>query len=185
VRPYGEVSDRRELSSIMGEVISLGELLEAREKWKGKKVVFTNGCFDLLHIGHIHCLREAKKWGEILIVGLNSDSSVRKIKGEERPIVPQRERAAILASLEMVDYVCIFDEDTPYRIISLLKPDCIVKGGDWRPEDVVGKDMVEGRGGRVVTVNIVEEKSTKGLIQKIIERYCPEPDKNPKSFLDR
>lgn len=169
----------------MGRVISLEELLKVRKGWGTKKVVFTNGCFDLLHIGHIHCLKEAKKLGDLLIVGLNSDSSVRKIKGENRPIVPQEERATILASLEMVDYVCIFDEDTPYHIISLLQPDYIVKGGDWEPEEVVGKGIVEGRGGEVVTVEIVEEKSTRGLIQKILERYCSVGDKNPKSSLDR
>lgn len=169
----------------MGRMISLEELLKVRKGWRGKKVVFTNGCFDLLHIGHIHCLKEAKKLGDLLIVGLNSDSSVREVKGENRPLVPQEERATILASLEMVDYVCIFDEDTPYHIISLLQPDYIVKGGDWEPEEVVGKEIVEGRGGKVVTVEVVEEKSTRGLIQKILERYCPVGDKNPKSSLDR
>ena len=169
----------------MGEVVGLKDLLEARKRWEGKRVVFTNGCFDLLHIGHIHCLREAKKLGDFLIVGLNSDSSMKRVKGERRPIVPQGERATILASLEMVDYVCIFDEETPYRLITLLQPDYIVKGGDWKPEDVVGKDIVESRGGRVVTVKIVEEKSTKGLIQRILERYCPDKDKIFKSSLDR
>jgi len=157
----------------MGIVISLEELLKVKKGWGAKRVVFTNGCFDLLHIGHIHCLKEAKKLGDLLIVGLNSDSSVRKIKGEKRPLVPQEERATILASVEMVDYVCIFDEDTPYHIISILQPDYIVKGGDWEPQEVVGKDIVEERGGRVVTVKVVEEKSTRGLIQKILERYCP------------
>jgi len=169
----------------MGKVVGWKELIELRKGWGGKRVVFTNGCFDLLHIGHIRCLQEAKKLGDLLIVGLNSDSSVRKIKGKKRPIVPQKERATILAALKMVDYVCIFDEETPYHLISLLQPDYIVKGGDWRPEEVVGKEIVEGRGGKVVTVKVVEERSTHGLIQRILKRYCPGREKNPKSSLDR
>ncbi len=169
----------------MGKVVGWKELIGLRKEWGKRKVVFTNGCFDLLHIGHIHCLKEAKKLGDLLIVGLNSDSSVRKIKGEKRPVIPQEERATILSSLEMVDYVCIFDEDTPYHIISLLQPDYIVKGGDWEPEEVVGKEIVEGRGGKVVTVEVVEGRSTQGLIQMILKRYCSEGEKNPKSSLDR
>lgn len=146
--------------------------IRVRLKKAGRKVVFTNGCFDILHRGHIHCLRKAKSLGKVLIVGLNSDSSVRRIKGEKRPILPQSDRAEILAALEMVDYVLIFNEDTPQRVISALVPDVLVKGGDYGRDQIVGSEVVESGGGRVVRVKQVAGRSTKNVIRKITSRYC-------------
>lgn len=156
------------------KIKSLAQLVRIRRQLKKgrKKVAFTNGCFDILHRGHIQCLREAKSWGDVLIVGLNSDSSVRKIKGKRRPILPQDDRAEILASLEMVDYVLIFEEDTPHKVISALVPDVLVKGGDYGKDEIVGKDVVESSGGKVVRVREVQGKSTRNIIKKIASRYC-------------
>ncbi len=148
------------------ELIKIAERL--REE--GKRIVFTNGCFDLLHVGHIRLLRKAKELGDILIVGLNSDSSARKIKGVERPIVPQDERAEVLSALEMVDYVTFFEETDPHRTISLLLPDVLVKGSDWPEDDIVGREVVESHGGKVVSVTIVKGRSTSSLIDRIRKR---------------
>jgi len=136
-------------------------------KRKGKKIVFTNGCFDVLHIGHIRYLKEAKKYGDILVVGLNSDLSVRKLKGKNRPYIEEKERAEILSCLEMVDYIILFDEETPLRIIKELKPDVIVKGGDYTEEEVVGGDFIKKHGGKVVIVPLVKNRSTTLLVEKI------------------
>ena len=119
---------------------------------KGKTIVFTNGCFDILHVGHTRYLREAKKQGDILVLGLNSDESVRTLKGDKRPLMPENERADVVASLESVDYVTIFHELTPLRLIEYLKPHVLVKGGDWKEKDVVGRKSVEKWGGRVVII---------------------------------
>jgi rfaE bifunctional protein nucleotidyltransferase chain/domain len=135
----------------------------------GKKIVFTNGCFDLIHTGHTRYLAKAKSLGDLLIVAVNSDSSVRMIKGEKRPINTQAERAEILAALESVDFVTIFDEPDPHKIISELQPDVLVKGGDWPIEKIIGRDIVEARGGRVVNVPYVEGASTTGIIEKILK----------------
>jgi len=135
----------------------------------GKKIVFTNGCFDLIHTGHTRYLAKAKSFGDLLIVAVNSDSSVRMIKGEKRPINTQAERAEILAALESVDFVTIFDEPDPYKIISDLQPDVLVKGGDWPIEKIIGRDIVEARGGKVVNVPYVEGASTTGIIEKILK----------------
>ncbi len=135
----------------------------------GKKIVFTNGVFDILHKGHVDYLNRAKKLGDILVVGINSDASVKRIKGNKRPIVPQNDRAALVSNLKSVDYVCIFDEDTPYETIKLLQPDFLVKGADWKIEDVIGRDIVENRGGRVVTIEYLDGKSTTNIIQKILD----------------
>ncbi|HEX68636.1 MAG TPA: D-glycero-beta-D-manno-heptose 1-phosphate adenylyltransferase [bacterium] len=153
----------------MGKILTRSQAKEIirKEREKGKKIVFTNGCFDLLHAGHIYLLREAKKEGDILIVALNSDSSVRKIKGISRPIYPEKERAEILASLEMVDYVVIFEETTPYQIIKELKPHILVKGGDWRINEVVGRDLVESWGGKVKIVPYLSGFSTTNIVEKI------------------
>jgi rfaE bifunctional protein nucleotidyltransferase chain/domain len=129
---------------------------------EGKRIVFTNGCFDLLHYGHIRYLKEAKAFGDVLIVGVNSDASVRRIK-PNRPIVPEDQRAAVVAALEMVDYVTIFTEDTPYELISLLKPDVLVKGGDWKKEDIVGGNLVA----EVYSLPYVEGISTTVLLKKL------------------
>ncbi|BCB95355.1 hypothetical protein JZK55_02770 [Dissulfurispira thermophila] len=149
----------------MGQILNWDDLKTVIDKLKanGKKIVFTNGCFDIIHIGHIRYLREAKKLGDILIVGLNSDSSVSKIK-PGRPINTERHRAEILSSLEMVDYVTIFNEDTPYELIKHLMPDVLVKGGDWKIEDIVGSDIVT----EVYSLPYVEGISTTEIINKII-----------------
>ncbi|OGC82673.1 MAG: glycerol-3-phosphate cytidylyltransferase [candidate division Zixibacteria bacterium RBG_16_43_9] len=156
----------------MGKIVKLQELIQIRKKAKkeNKKVVFTNGCFDLLHRGHIEYLKKAKKLGDILIVGLNSDSSVKKIKGEGRPIQDQADRAVILASLYFVDYVCIFNELTPLKLISKLIPDILAKGGDWKVKDIVGKDIVESHGGKVLSIKMVKGKSTRNIIQTILKK---------------
>jgi D-beta-D-heptose 7-phosphate kinase/D-beta-D-heptose 1-phosphate adenosyltransferase len=138
-------------------------------KKNGRRIVFTNGCFDLLHRGHIEYLAKAKSLGDILIVGLNADDSVRRLKGPNRPITPQEDRAAILAALAVVDYVCIFDEDTPYELIRAVVPDILVKGADWTVDDVVGKDIVEAAGGSVHTIEFLPNRSTTNIIQKIAQ----------------
>jgi len=138
----------------------------------GKKIVFTNGCFDLIHTGHTRSLAKAKSFGDILLVAVNSDSSVRMIKGEKRPINTQAERAENLAALESVDFVAIFDEPDPHKIISELQPDVLVKGGDWPVEKIIGRDIVEARGGDVISVGYIEGASTTGIIEKIVRKYC-------------
>jgi D-beta-D-heptose 7-phosphate kinase/D-beta-D-heptose 1-phosphate adenosyltransferase len=140
-------------------------------KSEGKKIVFTNGCFDLLHYGHIKYLERAKSFGDILIVAVNSDSSMKRLKGENRPINNQRDRAMVLASLEFVDFVTIFEDLTPYRLISNLRPDYLIKGGDWRKEDIVGKDLVEAYGGKVRVIPFVKNYSTTNLIRRIIQKF--------------
>jgi rfaE bifunctional protein nucleotidyltransferase chain/domain len=137
----------------------------------GKKIVFTNGCFDLIHTGHTRYLAIARSFGDILVVAVNSDASVSTIKGEKRPINSQQERAEALAALESVDFVTIFSEPDPYKVISALQPDVLVKGGDWPIEKIIGKDVVEARGGRVVNVPFVEGQSTTGIIERILKRY--------------
>lgn len=148
----------------MGRVVSWQELKNEIEtqKAQGKKIIFTNGCFDIIHTGHVRYLRDAKKLGNILIVGLNSDSSVSAIK-PGRPVNPEDQRAEVLAALEMVDYVVIFSEDTPYNLIKLIKPDVLVKGGDWKKEDIVGSDIVA----EVYSLPYVAGISTTEIIKKI------------------
>ena len=140
-------------------------------KTKGKKIVFTNGCFDLLHIGHIRYLEKAKTLGDFLIVGINSDASVRKLKGIKRPILPQNERAEILSGLECINYITVFDEPDPLKLITSLQPDILAKGGDWTKDRIVGKDVVEKSGGKVVTIPFVRGASTTNLIETILKRY--------------
>ncbi len=134
---------------------------------KGKKVVFTNGCFDILHPGHVRLFREAKKCGDVLIVALNDDASVRRIKGPSRPIFPLAERWEILEAIGDIDFLTSFSEDTPQKIIATLLPDILVKGGDWRPEEIVGKEEVEAAGGKVVTLPYVKGHSSSSIIKKI------------------
>jgi len=140
-------------------------------KAKGKRIVFTNGCFDLLHIGHVRYLEEAKALGDVLVVGVNSDTSVRKLKGPKRPILPEEERAEILSGLGCVDYVTLFDEIDPLKLITSLHPDVLVKGGDWTKEQIVGREVVERSGGEVVIIPFVEKASTSNLIETILKRY--------------
>lgn len=157
----------------MSSSTSLDELKSILSKLKaeGKKVVFTNGVFDLIHAGHIDYLTKARKLGDILIVGLNSDESVRRIKGDKRPILMQEERAFILSNLKPVDYVVFFEEDTPAKLISEIIPDILVKGADWSVEKIVGKDVVEKNGGKVMNIEFVNDQSTSRIIDLIIKRY--------------
>ena len=149
----------------------LSELIKIREelKEKGKKVVFTNGVFDLLHRGHVEYLAAARTQGDFLIIGLNSDDSVKRIKGMLRPIVKQEDRAMVLAGLSSVDYICYFNEKTPFIIINRLLPDVLVKGGDYELDEIVGRDIVENSGGKVITIPITKGMSTSNLIKKIEE----------------
>ncbi len=163
----------------MNKILSRDDLRErvAQMKGEGKRIVFTNGCFDILHIGHVRYLEEAKGLGDILVLGLNSDASVRSIKGPLRPVVPQDERAYIMGSLEVVDYVTIFDEETPLALIEEIAPDILVKGGDWTPDTVVGRETVAQRGGRIVIIPQIREgstdnpASTSGVIDRILRTY--------------
>ncbi len=134
---------------------------------KNKKVVFTNGCFDILHIGHARYLKEAKDCGDILIVGLNSDQSVKKLKGNSRPIISENDRAEMLSHLEAVDFVIIFDEETPLNLIKKIKPDVLVKGGDWKINQIVGSDIVLKNGGEVKSLSFIDGISTSKIIEKI------------------
>lgn len=156
-----------------GKVLRLDGLkpVISQAKSHGKRIVFTNGCFDLLHRGHLHLLREAKKLGDILIVALNSDSSVKRIKGPNRPILAEAERAELIAALEMVDYVVTFDEPDPYPIIEQLRPDVLVKGGDWSKEKIVGKALVESEGGRVVAIPYLQGYSTTEIIERMRKEW--------------
>jgi rfaE bifunctional protein nucleotidyltransferase chain/domain len=145
------------------------ELKNNLEKWRNKKlkIVFTNGCFDILHRGHVEYLSKAKSYGDILIVGLNSDTSVKRLKGESRPYINEDDRGYILSNLKAVDAVVLFNEDTPYKIINKIIPDVLVKGGDYKLEEIVGRETVEKNGGKVETVGFIKGNSTSILIEKI------------------
>ena len=144
--------------------------LVARAKKDGRRVVFTNGCFDLLHIGHTRYLQEARALGNLLIVAINSDASVQTLKGPDRPLVPQDERAEVLAALAAVDYVTIFDTPDPGELIATLRPDVLVKGSDWPLDRIVGRETVEAAGGRVLTIPLVPGVSTTTLVDRILDR---------------
>jgi D-beta-D-heptose 7-phosphate kinase/D-beta-D-heptose 1-phosphate adenosyltransferase len=136
----------------------------------GKKIVFTNGCFDILHLGHIDLLRRARALGDVLVVAVNSDDSVRRTKGPNRPIIPEHERAELLDGMEMVDFVCIFAEDTPLETIQCIRPDVLVKGADWTA-NIVGQAEVEDWGGKVVALSLVEGRSTTAIVERVLARY--------------
>jgi D-beta-D-heptose 7-phosphate kinase/D-beta-D-heptose 1-phosphate adenosyltransferase len=157
----------------MNNIKSRSEIKLIREQLKQQniKVVFTNGCFDLIHSGHVDYLVKAKEMGDVLILALNSDLSIRNIKGNKRPILLQEERAFIVSNLKPVDYVTFFDEDTPAEIISDLIPDVLVKGADWAIDKIVGREIVEANGGEVKTVEFVNDQSTSKIINIIKERY--------------
>jgi len=157
----------------MSSIKTLKEIKEIRPQLKdqNKKVVFTNGCFDLIHAGHVDYLSKAKALGDVMIVGLNSDSSVMRIKGSKRPILNQTERGFIISNLKPVDYVVLFDEDTPKLLIEELLPDILVKGADWEIENIVGKDVVIANGGEVKTIDFVNDQSTSKIIQIIVDRF--------------
>ena len=154
---------------VSGKLKSLDELksIVAEAKAKGKIVVFTNGCFDLLHRGHVHLLREAKALGDLLIVALNSDTSVKAIKGPARPILPETDRVELIAAMEMVDYVVLFEEPDPYNAIDALRPKVLVKGADWPSEEIIGADIVRGDGGKIVVLPYLKGFSTTAIIAKI------------------
>jgi D-beta-D-heptose 7-phosphate kinase/D-beta-D-heptose 1-phosphate adenosyltransferase len=159
----------------MGEVIVREALIRerARLRGEGRRVVFTNGCFDLLHPGHVRYLREARSLGDVLVVALNSDASVRAIKGRGRPILNQDERSEVLAALESVDYVTVFDEETPRELIASLLPDVLVKGGDWAVDAIVGREEVEAAGGRVLSLPYLEGASTSEIVKRLRRVHEP------------
>ena len=150
-------------------ILDPATLSEQRNTWRSARqaVVFTNGCFDLLHAGHVRLLEAARAEGDLLVVGLNSDASVRKLKGEGRPVLPEKERAETLLALEAVDAVILYDDDTPLRVIEALRPDVLVKGADWALEAIVGRAEVEEAGGRVVRVELLPGRSTTRLVERI------------------
>ena len=156
-----------------GKVVKLAELKKLRARWRraGKKVVFTNGCFDLVHLGHVSYLQKARALGDYLVVGLNTDRSVRKIKGEKRPILPEQERAQILAAFWFVDFVVLFGEDTPAKLISELVPDVLIKGADWSVDKIVGADVVLAHGGKVKTIKLTQGKSPTNIIEEVLKLY--------------
>ncbi|MBI5603577.1 MAG: D-glycero-beta-D-manno-heptose 1-phosphate adenylyltransferase [Deltaproteobacteria bacterium] len=142
-------------------------------KKKGQKIVFTNGCFDLLHVGHVRYLQEARSSGDCLIIGLNSDRSVRLIKDPHRPLISEDQRAEVLAALECVDFIVLFDEADPSKLIEMIKPAVLVKGADWSLDKIIGADLVRTYGGAVRRVELVPSISTSEIIQRILSRYCP------------
>jgi D-beta-D-heptose 7-phosphate kinase/D-beta-D-heptose 1-phosphate adenosyltransferase len=152
----------------MPKVLTRSELRRRLQRVRraGQRIVFTNGCFDLIHPGHVRYLRAAKRLGDVLVVALNSDGSVRRLKGPGRPLVPQRDRCEVVAALEMVDYVTVFAEDTPYQLIEALAPDVLVKGGDWKPDQIVGAELVRARGGTVRSLPFARGYSTTRLVKK-------------------
>jgi D-beta-D-heptose 7-phosphate kinase/D-beta-D-heptose 1-phosphate adenosyltransferase len=160
---------RRQEHQLDAKILTLDEALGGREDWKssGQSVVFTNGCFDLLHPGHVSLLRRARAAGDRLVVGLNSDASVRRLKGEDRPVQDATARSIVLAALSFVDAVVVFEEDTPLKLIEALKPDVLVKGADYKPEDVVGADLVCAYGGRLVLLSLEEGHSTTGIVARL------------------
>lgn len=155
------------------KILKLPDLIQTLEGFRksGKRVVFTNGCFDILHIGHVRYLTAARAKGDVLVLGLNSDVSVRSIKPDNRPIVNQDQRAEVLAGLTCVDYITIFDEPDPLALIRAVKPDILVKGADWEEAEIIGSDVVKSYGGKVVRVEVVPDISTSQIIQRILELY--------------
>ncbi len=155
--------------NINSKIIPFNKIAESIKsvRLNNKRIVFTNGCFDILHRGHIAYLNQAYEQGDILVIGLNSDSSVKRLKGEERPINKQEDRAFLLAALAFVDYVVIFEEDTPYNLIKEVMPDILVKGGDWKPEQIVGSDIVLANGGEVKSLRFETGYSSTGIIERI------------------
>ncbi len=157
----------------MGRVVNREALRDICGSLRGerKKIVFTNGVFDIVHRGHVEYLERAREAGDALIVGMNTDASVRRIKGDKRPIVSEDDRAFVVSRLNPVDYVCLFDEETPFELIRAIVPDVLVKGADWDVKDIVGRDVVEKAGGRVATINLVPGRSTTSIIDRILDRF--------------
>jgi D-beta-D-heptose 7-phosphate kinase/D-beta-D-heptose 1-phosphate adenosyltransferase len=161
----------------MAKILSLNELCAERERLRqaGRRVIFTNGCFDLIHPGHVSYLQQARALGDALVVALNSDRSVRELKGEKRPILDQNERAEVVAALGCVDYVTIFDDPTPRAVIAALLPDVLVKGGDWDIDQIVGREEIEAAGGVVLSLPFVEGCSTSDIIERILRSHSSTP----------
>ena len=157
----------------MGKLLTNSEIIceASRLKKSGKSIVFTNGCFDILHAGHVRYLAAARAEGDVLVVGLNSDKSVKLIKDEKRPVVTQTQRAEVLSALSSVDFVTLFDESDPLKLIQDVRPDVLVKGGDWAEKDIIGADFVRANGGKVVRVSVVPDISTSLIIKRIVELY--------------
>jgi rfaE bifunctional protein nucleotidyltransferase chain/domain len=155
-----KIISRSQINNVIGDL-----------KKKRQKIVFTNGCFDLLHVGHVRYLQEAASLGDCLIVGLNNDRSVRKIKGPKRPLIAEDQRAEVLAALTCVGYVVLFDEADPFKLIESIRPDILVKGADWSLDKIIGADLVHSYGGKVCRVDVVPQISTSEIIQRIISRY--------------
>jgi rfaE bifunctional protein nucleotidyltransferase chain/domain len=164
-----ELLEKTPLELVQSKINARGSLPQLRAVWnlKGEKVVFTNGCFDIVHRGHVEYLAQARALGSVLVAGLNSDSSVRRLKGSSRPLQDERTRAMVLASLQFVSHVILFDEDTPYELIKEVQPDILVKGADYKPEDIVGYDIVKAKGGKVVTIPLVKGYSTSSVAAKM------------------
>ncbi len=158
----------------MNTILARNELLPLRAKWRveHKRVVFTNGCFDILHRGHVEYLEQARAHGDLLVVGLNTDDSVRRLKGASRPIVPQEDRATILAALRCVDFVVLFEEDTPANLIAQIQPDVLVKGADYQVNEIVGHEQVLAAGGEVVRIPLTPGRATRDVIATILERFA-------------
>jgi rfaE bifunctional protein nucleotidyltransferase chain/domain len=158
------------------KIKTLSDLYKIRQELREKnlKVVFTNGVFDLLHRGHVEYLERARALGDVLILGLNSDVSVKKVKGPLRPFIPEEDRAVVLAALSSVNYICLFDEEVPRKVIKQLLPDVLVKGGDYQLHEIVGREEVEQNGGQVVTIPLTEGRSTSNLVKQIVEIYKKE-----------
>ena len=154
------------------KIKTLDEILRIRAVFRadGRRLVFTNGCFDILHVGHVRYLNRARLLGDALLVAVNSDRSVREIKGPDRPFIPEGERAEVLAALGSVDFVMMFDEATPQRVIEMILPDVLVKGADWGPMEIVGRETVEKSGGLVLSIELVPGASTSSIIRRVIER---------------
>jgi len=167
------MNTKRMIKQVKRKLVPLNKLKDiiSNLKKEGKQIVFTNGCFDLLHVGHVKYLQKAKTYGDILVVAINSDTSVKAIKGDKRPLMPQKDRAEILSALSCIDYVVIFEEYDPVRIISELIPDVLIKGGDYQLNEIKGSEIVTSAGGKVLTIPEVKGKSTTKLVQTIIERY--------------
>ncbi|MDD5259982.1 MAG: D-glycero-beta-D-manno-heptose 1-phosphate adenylyltransferase [bacterium] len=160
IRAKDKIVERKKLTKILAKLRS-----------KGQKIVFTNGCFDLLHVGHVRYLNKAKQCGDILVVALNTDASVRRLKGKNRPLMPQRERAEVIGGLAAVDYVTFFPEETPEAIISELKPQVLVKGADYKIKDIVGNRFMKDNNGRVVRIPLAKGQSTSNIIKSIVQKY--------------
>lgn len=167
------MSQKTTLEQIRAKIAPRHLLPSLRDKWGDKKVVFTNGCFDIVHRGHVEYLARAAELGDVLVVGLNSDASTRRLKGAARPLQDETSRAMVLASMQAVSCVAMFDEDTPRELIKLVQPDVLVKGADYRPEEMAGYDIVTARGGRVEAIALVSGYSTSGVVAKMAGEKNP------------